>query len=209
MASAKPQFTGNILTCSRGGRVLFQNTSFRLKSGEVLHLTGANGAGKSSFLRIIAGVLPFEGTLVWQEQSFLENDEFVVADKLSFLPPDDKYLKLHETVFENLQFWAGVYGLKPAVILPALKKMKISSLQDTPVRQLSAGQRRRLSLARVFMKPAPLWLLDEPLNALDDDGRALFLEVLHDHCQKGGIAIIASHLPLDVENLHILKIGAA
>lgn len=195
--------------------MLFQNICFSLDSGDVLHLTGANGTGKSSFLRILAGALPVvAGNVLWEGHDFLENGLQSHATRFAFLPPDDKSLKSMETVGEVLKFWhtfsatpaqAGVRSLKEPdsrlrgggdVCESALQKMNILSLKDTPIRHLSAGQKRRVSLARIFLRPVPLWLLDEPLNALDTEAQELFLHALDDHCQQGGIAVIAGHQPL-------------
>lgn len=212
MTSAKRLFSGTNIGCIRGGRLLFQNLSFALAPGDILHLAGPNGAGKSSFLRILCGFLPpSAGSIVWDGENFLENETSSVIKKLSFIPADDRYLKPLDTVLENLQFWAAFEGASDEVCLPALEKMNILSLRDRPVRFLSAGQKRRLSLARLFLKDAPLWLLDEPFNGLDAEARDLLTQALDTHSVQGGITVIASHYPPETPRqgtLQRLEIGA-
>lgn len=199
MTSSKLLFSGENLTCIRGQRVVFQNISFSVGNGDILHLAGANGSGKSSLLRIMSGVLPLaEGDIFWAGRAFLMDGQEEHCKRFSFLPPDDRSLKLLETTNENLQFWAGFNGLDDVdnKCANALEKVDMQKFKNTPVRYLSAGQKRRLSLARVFLKPAPLWLLDEPLNALDARSCELFFAALDAHCANGGITVVASHNPI-------------
>jgi heme exporter protein A len=213
MTATKRLFSGQNVACVRGGRLLFQKLSFSLNPGEVAHLSGPNGAGKTSLLRIMCGALPVaEGKILWEGKNFLENGNAGHAARFSFLPSDDKSLKPLETAFENLMFWTAFYDIAGAegVCVSALKKMDILHLRDMPVRYLSAGQRRRLSLARVFLKEAPLWLLDEPLNGLDITSYDLFMEVLNMHCAKGGMAAVASHYAIEPPSkgsLHRIDVG--
>lgn len=194
MTTAKWLFSGTHISCWRGGRTLFQNLSFGLNAGDIIHLSGPNGAGKSSLLRILCGALPAAGgTIEWNGKNFLENGAGTHAERCSFLPPDDRALKSLETVLENLQFWAAFGKIPETACQAALDKMHILNLQDTPVRYLSAGQKRRLSLARLLMKKAPLWLLDEPFIGLDRPSRNLFTQEMELHCSTGGIIAVASH----------------
>lgn len=194
MTSTKRLFSGANITCIRGGHVLFQKLSFSLDPGSVLHLSGPNGAGKTSLLRILCGALPAAtGTIEWNGEGFLENGRETHAERFSFLPAEDRSLKQQETVAETLLFWAQFWNTGETSCTAALEKMQISTLKDTPVRRLSAGQKRRLSLARTFLRQVPLWLLDEPLNGLDDDSLALFAKALDAHCRAGGMAVVASH----------------
>jgi heme exporter protein A len=198
MTSAKQLFSGINIGCIRGGRLLFSGLSFGLNPGGIIHLSGANGAGKTSLLRIMSGVLPMAaGEIEWDGGSFLENGLGGHAERYSFLPPDDSSLKPLETALENLRFWASFRGIADGACPGALEKMHILNLKDTPVRYLSAGQKRRLSLARVFLKPAPLWLLDEPFNGLDRDSRSLFVQAMDAHCAGGGMAVVASHQAIE------------
>ena len=198
MRTTKRVFDISALSCVRGGRLLFQNLSFHFSEGDVLHLSGPNGAGKTSLLRILAGALPAAGGKInWQGKDFLEGGVEDHAKRYAFLPSDDKSLKSVETAGENLRFWAGLFGVPEKKIRTALKKMDMEKLADTPVKYLSAGQRRRLSLARVFLKDAPLWLLDEPLNGLDIKSYDLFMDAINEHTADGGMAAIASHFTIE------------
>ena len=176
--------------------MLFQNLSTALGPGDVLHLAGANGSGKTSLLRIMAGALPASGGAVfWDGKDFLENGAAAHNARFSFLPSDDRALKVLETCAENLQFWAAING--GGDISAALDALNMTKIKDRAVKFLSTGQRRRLSLARMLLKPAVLWLLDEPFNGLDAEATALFRAALDKHIGNGCIAVIASHLPLD------------
>ncbi len=198
MVSAKQLFSLSGISCVRGGRQLFQNISAGLSSGEILHLSGPNGVGKSSLLRIMAGALPVvAGDILWDRQNFLAEGREAHAKRFSFLPADDRSLKVLETAEENLSFWGEIWGCDAAAIRHVLAVTGIEALRETPVRSFSAGQKRRLSLARMMLKPAPLWLLDEPLNGLDAAAAALFMGALARHCAAGGMAVIASHLVLE------------
>lgn len=214
MSSSKRLFSGENLTCIRGQRIVFQNASFSVANGDILHLAGPNGSGKSSLLRIMCGVLPLaEGDIFWEGRPFLAEGREEHCKRYSFLPPDDRSLKLLETANENLKFWAGFNGLDNTGgrCAAALEKMGMEKFGDVPVRYLSAGQKRRLSLARVFLKEASLWLLDEPLNALDNHSCALFSKALNAHCDAGGIAVVASHTAITPPKqgaLRVLEVGA-
>lgn len=215
MRSTKRVFDVSGLACMRGGRLLFQNLSFHFSEGDVLHLSGPNGAGKTSLLRILSGALPpIAGKISWQGEDFLGKGLEVHARRYAFLPSDDKSLKSVETAEESLLFWAGIFGVADAEkkCRAALKKMDMQKLKDTAVKYLSAGQKRRLGLARVFLKEAPLWLLDEPLNGLDIKSYDLFMEALNEHTASGGMAAIASHYaitPPEKGHLRRVDVGCA
>lgn len=168
------------ITLARGGRNLFQNVSFTLAAGGVLHLTGPNGTGKTSLLRLLAGALPLQA-------GQLEHPPGLVA---AFLPADDALWQGTVTTRASLSFWARLGG---GDVDAALQAFDLTAQKDTPVFHLSAGQKRRLSLARVVVSQARLWLLDEPLAGLDETGRGLFAACLQAHLNGGGAAVIASH----------------
>ncbi len=149
---------GQNLTCERNGRVVFSDLSFSLRPGSCVELRGANGAGKSSLLRMLAGLVPVASGAV----TFRDEPEF--AQSLHFIAHQDA-MKTTLSVSENLEFWCKVLGGKN--IERALSVFKLEGLKDDPVQFLSAGQRRRLTLSRLFLVERPLWLLDEPMTALD------------------------------------------
>ena len=184
--SAAP-FTGHDLLCRRGERMVFRHVSFALSPGGVLLLRGPNGSGKSSLLRLMAGLLrPAAGELRWDGQP-IEEDPEGHRRRLAFLGHLDA-IKPALSVAENLGFWCG-----DGAVESALAALGIASLAPLPARFLSAGQRRRLALARIVASGAPLWLLDEPTNALDDEAEAMFAAALAAHRGLGGMAAIALH----------------
>ena len=184
---APAPFAGRNLACQRGERMVFARLDFSLRPGELLLLRGANGSGKSSLLRLMAGLLkPVEGELTWDGLSIAQEPE-LHHRRLAFLGHLDA-LKPALTATENLAFWCGAAAVGPA--LAALGNERLARL---PARSLSAGQRRRLALARIFASQAPLWLLDEPTNGLDAEAEAMFAAVLARHRAKGGMAAIALH----------------
>jgi heme exporter protein A len=189
------------ISCIRGGRTLYDGLSFSLGEGELLLLTGPNGSGKTSLLRQIAGFLPLDsGTIEFQGSERSEATHFVghaaaVKDALS--------------VSENLSFWCDLYGRANSSHLDALERLRLRPLQNLPARALSAGQKRRLALARLLVIERKLWLLDEPEAALDKEGRETLLLILSEHQAKGGIAIVASHGALPLAGARTLNLGAS
>jgi heme exporter protein A len=185
------------LACRRGGRPVFDRLSFGLDSGEVLALTGRNGAGKTTLLRSLALLVrPVAGAIRWQGADVaLDPDTW--RGRLAWLGHLDG-LKGDLTVCENLLAAERLRGAPPADdrLELALLAFDLSALAVRAVRTLSAGQRRRTALARVMLSRAPLWLLDEPLNALDTPAQQAFRDVLQRHLAKGGLAIAATHADL-------------
>ena len=166
------------LACRRGDRLLFARLSFVLEAGQALQLAGSNGIGKSSLIRIIAGLLPaFAGSV----------DRHGALGLLDERPALDPHLPLGQA----LAFWQRIDGAGEN----RLEQLGLAALLDVPVRYLSTGQKKRAALARLIGQQAPVWLLDEPLNGLDTKGIALVEELTAEHCRAGGIAVIASHQP--------------
>lgn len=190
------------LACLRGERVVFAGLSFALEAGGALLLTGANGAGKSSLLRLLAGLLaPAEGALLWQGEDALA-DRPAHAARLRYVGHGDA-LKPALTARENLAFFARLWG---GAVDPALEALGLDALAELPARVLSAGQKRRLGLARLALAPAPLWLLDEPTTGLDTASVGRLGALLARHRDAGGMVLAATHLPLPLPGARELRL---
>lgn len=177
----------------RGGRRLFSPCSLRLNAGEALVIAGPNGAGKTSLLRAVAGLLePAAGTIAFDGYDDLDRAR---AEALHLHGWHDG-LKTTRRARDELGFWARWAGGGPADIQAAAQAFDLAPLLDVEVRRLSAGQRRRLALARLLCPRRPLWLLDEPLAPLDAAMRQRFGEVMADHLSRGGAVLAAAHDPL-------------
>ena len=177
------------LACRRGDRLLFARLSFALEAGQALQLAGSNGIGKSSLIRIIAGLLPaFAGSV----------DRHGALGLLDERPALDPHLPLGQA----LAFWQRIDGAGEN----RLEQLGLAALLDVPVRYLSTGQKKRAALARLLGQQAPIWLLDEPLNGLDTRGVAMVEQLTADHCRAGGIAIIASHQPFTLPGMNRIEL---
>lgn len=174
------------LACQRGERLLFRRLAFRLDAGAACHVTGANGAGKTTLLRALAGLrAPYAGAV-------RREGTLGLLDERSGLDPD---LPLARA----LGFWFGVDGApEPHAIMA---RLRLEALAEVPVRYLSTGQKKRAGLARLVSQRASIWLLDEPLSGLDTASQGLVSALVVEHCTSGGIALIASHQPLDVPGM--------
>ena len=188
------QLSGVGLGCIRGGREVFAGLDFAVAAGEALALTGRNGAGKTTLLRLIAGLLePAQGRL-----------ELVGGAPDSSIPEQAHYmghrdaLKPALTVLENLGFWYAFLGGRDAPPASALDTVGLGGLDGLPAGYLSAGQRRRLALARLIAAPRPIWLLDEPTAALDTAGQQRLAELMQAHLAGGGLIVAATHGPLGI-----------
>lgn len=186
------------LACARGERTLFEQLSFRVTAGQALAVEGANGAGKTSLLRVIAGFLaPADGRLLVKTGDREITDGEERGKLIGWLGHHDG-LKPQLTVREQLDFYAALYGA--AADASVLEQVGLARQADLPCRYLSAGQRRRLALARLLVSNRPLWLLDEPFAALDVAGQSLVAQLMARHCGSGGIIIAATHDPLGLGN---------
>ena len=194
------------LACRRGQKAIFSGISFALGGGEALLLLGPNGAGKSSLLRIIGGLLrPLAGQIVLEGG----DHDGTIAEQAHYLGHQDA-LKPSLSVVENLRFWTQFLGAGPGrAPLEALKTVGLIELADLPAGYLSAGQRRRLSLARLICARRPVWLLDEPSSALDVNGQQRLLSVMLAHLGEGGIILAATHAPLGLGQAQVLRLGSA
>ena len=193
------------MACIRGERPVFSGVSFRLERGGALALVGPNGAGKSSLLRILAGLLkPADGTLEW-DGTPIDEDWAAHRSRLHYLGHLDA-VKPTLTVGENMDGWARFRGAARAAP-EALAALGIEDLADAPGRYLSAGQKRRLALARVLATPAPLWLLDEPTVTLDANAAARVDAMIAAHRAGGGMAIVATHGEIALDGARRLDLG--
>jgi len=199
-------FQGDALGCRRGEALIFEAVDFALEPGDALWLSGPNGSGKSSLLRLMAGLLfPIAGVIAWSGAAITADRE-AHRSRLRYLGHLDA-VKSHLTVAENLRFWAEYWGLTASAVAPALARLGIAHLAVAPARQLSAGQRRRLALARLALGPAPLWLLDEPSAALDSDGLERLGGLIAEARGAGSIVIFSSHDTLPVTDLKRLALA--
>jgi heme exporter protein A len=198
------KLTADALACVRGGREVFSNVSFTVDAGALLLLRGPNGSGKSSLLRLVAGLVrKTEGRLDLEGAEV----DVPVAEYAHYVGHLDT-LKPALTVSENLSFWADMLGHRKMETAEALAQVGLAALADFPAGILSAGQRRRLALARLVVSERPLWLLDEPTTAIDAEARARLFDLIRAHLSGGGLALVATHdeLPFDT---HALAMGPA
>lgn len=177
------------LACRRGGREVFAGIDFSLTDGCALAVTGRNGAGKSSLLRIVAGLLRPAGGRLWLEAG---DPELTLAEQVHYLGHQDA-VKPSLTVGENLQFWVGFFGGGAIKAHEALALVGLGDIDGVPAAYLSAGQRRRLSIARLLAIKRPIWLLDEPASTLDAAGKDRLTEFMQSHLANGGLILAATH----------------
>ena len=195
--------SGTDLACVRAGLPIFRDVSFAIDAGQVLLVTGPNGSGKTTLLRLIAGLIrPTRGQVTLA--GF--DPEASIGEEAHYLAHQDA-LKPSLTVAENLGFWSRFMG-PPASPETALAAVRLDSLAGVPAAYLSAGQRRRLSLARLLAVYRPIWLLDEPTATLDADGQASLAQIMRDHLASGGIIVAATHGPLGIDGARELRLSA-
>ena len=199
------RFEGKKLKCIRGGQIIFEELSFSLDDGNILVLKGRNGAGKSSLLRVLAGlILPVSGNILWDKKSIYDEPEQYYA-RCHFVGHMNA-IKPALTVLENISFWHRYRSKENDTPLNALKDFNLLTLHDVPARFLSAGQKRRLALARLRVTPAKIWLLDEPAASLDEAMVKSFETLMQKHRKDGGIIVISTHhdfITDDVMKLHL------
>jgi heme exporter protein A len=196
------QLSGHEVTCVRGGREVFAGLGFRAISGDAVAVVGRNGSGKTSLLRLIAGLLiPAGGTIALDGG----DAELTLPEQCHYLGHRDA-LKPALSVVENLTFWADFLGGERFDAGESLATVGLDHAADLPAAFLSAGQRRRLSLARLLTVRRPVWLLDEPTTALDVAGQAMFSGLMREHLSGGGLIVAATHAPLGIDSRE-LRIG--
>jgi heme exporter protein A len=191
------------LLCIRGGREVFSDLGFVVAAGDALLVTGRNGAGKSSLLRMIAGLVRMAGGRLALSDA---DPERTIPEQAHYLGHQDP-LKPSLTVAENLGFWARYFDAATA-LEPALASVGLGAVAGLPAAYLSAGQRRRLSIARLLAVPRPIWLLDEPTSALDREAQAALSGLMRQHLSGGGMILAAAHGPIGLERAKELKLGA-
>lgn len=193
------------LACRRGERLIFRGLSCVLPAGGALVLTGANGSGKSSLLRLLATLLtPAAGRVMWRGAP-IAADLAGYRARLHYVGHLDA-IKPAFGVRETLGFWAGMRGARQPQIDAALAAFGLDAIADWPCRWLSAGQRRRLALARLIVAPAPLWLLDEPTVSLDTDGEHRLVAAIEAHRRAGGRVAVATHQPMGLAGAGMLAV---
>lgn len=206
------QLVAENLTLERGGRPVVEGLSFRLDAGEALVLTGPNGAGKSTLLRALAGYLRPAAGRVRVTGAGEDRETSEVCHFVGHLDG----IKTHLTAAENLAFW-GTYlagpddEKKPLAdrVEAALERFALAALAEIPAGYLSAGQKRRLALGRLAVARRPLWILDEPTVSLDAASVRVLIEAVNEHLKTGGLAVIATHVPMELHSAKSIELGRA
>src|SRR5882757_1719181 len=196
------RLSGRGVRCVRGGREVFSGLDFEASSGEAVAVTGPNGAGKTSLLRLIAGLLTMADGSIDLEGG---EAELTLPEQAHYLGHRDA-LKPALSVLENLCFWRDFMGGVAFDAAESLAAVGLDHAVRLPAAYLSAGQRRRLSMARLLAVRRPIWLLDEPANALDAAGQSMFATLMGDHLARGGLIVAATHAPLGIQARE-LRIG--
>lgn len=193
------------LACWRGGREVFRDISFACGRGDVVLLRGPNGAGKSTLLRVVSGLLPPSAGDVRLDGVSLSGDRAVLQEQIVYAGHQDA-VKTALSVKQNLHLWAGIFNVETSGIDDLLARFDLARIADRPVAQCSAGQKRRLGLARLPLLGRRLWLLDEPTVSLDASATALVAGLIRDHAADGGIVIAATHIDLGLAETKLLEL---
>jgi heme exporter protein A len=197
------RLTATDLACIRGGRQVFSGISFAIQAGEALVITGPNGAGKSTLLRLLAGLLrPLAGALAFEGG----DPELTPPEQAHYLGHQDA-LKPALSVTENLDFWVRFLGGRSVDLTTPLANVGLAGIAGLPAAYLSAGQRRRLSIARLIAVKRPIWLLDEPTAALDVAAQAMLADLMRAHLAGGGLIVAAVHGAIGLEKAAELRLG--
>lgn len=194
------------LSCEKRDRLLFEQLSFDINPGELCHVQGLNGAGKTSLLRILCGLSqPSQGEVLWQGETIASVRE-TFHQELIYLGHKPG-VNVSMTPCENLHFWCQQHGMKQSHDwYRILHNIGLVGLEDMPAAHLSAGQLRRVALCRLWLKPAKIWILDEPFTALDVKGIKLLTNTMQQHLDSGGCIILTSHQNLDMASVKVLEL---
>jgi len=203
---AAPFFEVRMLECIRQDVILFQDVHFELQAGELLQIDGVNGSGKSSLLRILAGLMQANsGNVCWQGQK-ISKCRYEYQRQISYIGHLNG-VKNTLTALENLQAMGALAGSKSDITLSdALIQLELTGMDDIPLNRMSAGQKRRIALARLLVTKSKVWLLDEPFTSLDASGKSVIERLIVEHCDRGGITIFATHQPMEIEGCAIRHI---
>lgn len=195
------------LACQRGDKILFTDLNLTFKSGDFVQIEGHNGIGKTSLLRILAGLaLPLSGKVRWNSCE-IGADREGYYDNLLYLGHQSG-VKPELTAWENLRFYQQVSSSKQGddILWQALEMVGLLGREDLPASQLSAGQQKRIALARLWLSTAPLWILDEPFNAIDKSGVGVLTRHFEQHAEQGGIVILTSHQDVPSQRLQKVRL---
>jgi heme exporter protein A len=199
------RLSGRNVRCVRGGREVFSGLNFETSLGEALAVTGPNGSGKTSLLRLVAGLLTIADGAIELEGG---DPELTLPEQAHYLGHRDA-MKPALSVMENLSFWRDFLGGEVFDAKMSLAAVGLDHAGELPAAFLSAGQRRRLSMARLLTVRRPIWLLDEPTSALDADGQTMFASLMREHLARGGLIVAATHTPLGLEARELRIEGAS
>jgi len=214
--SKAPLLEAKSLLCERDDRILFEELSFAIAAGDITQIEGPNGSGKTTLIRILCGLsTAYEGQLLWRDKAMSRSREQFCQQHIYFGHLTG--IKAPLSAEENLRWMSQCRGssLKGLAldnaIDQALVKVGLRGFEDTPVYTLSAGQKRRVALARLFLEPVPLWVLDEPFTAIDKHGVAELESIIEQHAKQGGAVVLTTHheLNIDPSHLKVIRLGNA
>lgn len=204
MSLSNPSLFVKHLSGQRSGRILFKEVDFILEPGDVLEVTGKNGTGKSTLLRILAGLLPVSsGEIRLTDHTFEQP-----CEAMHYLGHANA-LKPSLSVGENLQFWQAYFGHEKMTPDQALKQVRLGDIAHIPAAYLSAGQKRRVAIAKLLVSHRPIWIVDEPTSTLDKASDTMFASIVEAHCNEGGSVIAATHKNLGIKNAKTLNMDVA
>ncbi|CAC9440979.1 hypothetical protein [uncultured Gammaproteobacteria bacterium] len=194
----------NNLSCQKGYNLLFSHLSFEVSSGDILHITGTNGSGKTSLLKILAGLnVQEQGTIFLKDYSVKSEDYQRAIFYLGHLPA----LSAELSCLENLRFLTTLnQSVKQPLLIDALKQVGLEDYEDEVCAKLSAGQKRRVTLAGLILSKAKIWLLDEPFTALDPQGVEMVEQYITQHCEQGGMCLFTTHQSSALKNQQVLAL---